>query len=68
MVGPIQGRTLGRLRRVPLAIDKYAAQAMLNEIVRKVEREMAGLIEPTDQQRKRPLHKHVAEYRQYMEN
>ncbi len=41
----------GRLRRQPLAIDKAAAQAMLNEIVRNVEREKAGLIDPTDAQR-----------------
>ncbi len=26
---------LGRLKRVPLAIDKFAAQAMLNELVKK---------------------------------
>ena len=30
-------------KRVPLAADKAAAQAMLNEIVRKVERAFAGL-------------------------
>ena len=40
----------GRLRRHPLAIDKGAAQAMLNELVRKVEREKAGLVDPTDAQ------------------
>ena len=34
---------LGRERRVPLAGDKAAAQTMLNEIVRKVEREAAGI-------------------------
>ena len=59
---------LGRLKRVPLAVDKYAAQAMLNDMVKKVEREIAGLVDPTDEQRKRPLIKHVAEFRSYMEN
>jgi site-specific recombinase XerD len=59
---------LGQLKRVPLAVDKFAAQAMLNELVKKVERELAGLTDPTDEQRTRPLHKHVAEYRSYMEN
>ena len=59
---------LGRLKRVPLAVDKFAAQAMLNDLVKKVEREMAGLVDPTDEQRKRPLHKHVAEFRSYLEN
>ncbi len=29
---------------------------------------MAGLVEPTDEQRKRPLFKHIAEFRSYMEN
>jgi len=51
----------GRLRRQPLAIDKAAARAMLHEIVRNVEREKAGLIDPTDAQRKRTLAEHLAE-------
>jgi intergrase/recombinase len=59
---------LGRLKRVPLAIDKFAAQAMLNDLVKKVEREVAGLVDPTDEQRKRPLHKHVAEFKSYLSN
>ena len=59
---------LGRLKRVPLAIDKLSAQAKLNDLVKKVEREMAGLVDPTDEQRKRPMHKHVAEFRAYLEN
>jgi integrase/recombinase XerD len=59
---------LGRLRRVPLAVDKFAAQAMLNELVKKVEREVAGLVDPADEQRKRPLYKHVAEFHAYLVN
>lgn len=58
----------GRLRRHPLAIDKKAAQAMLNNLVQRVEREKAGLIEPGDEQRKRPLQKHLEEYRRYLQN
>src|SRR5262245_6595860 len=57
-----------RLRRVPLAIDKLAAQAMLNKIVQNVEREKAGLVDPTDEQRKRPLANHLAEFKSYLEN
>lgn len=57
----------GRLRRHPLSIDKKAAQAMLNERVRNVEREKAGLIDPTDEQRKRPLCLHLEEYRTYLQ-
>ena len=45
----------GRLRRHPLSVDKRAAQAMLNEVVRKVELEKAGLVDRTDDERKRPL-------------
>ena len=56
----------GRLRRHPLAADKTAAQSMLNERVRQVERENAGLVDPTDAQRKRPLKEHIAEYRTYL--
>jgi hypothetical protein len=37
---------LGRLRRVPLAVDKLSAQAKLNDLVKKVEREMAWSIPP----------------------
>ena len=45
----------GRLRRHPLATDKKAAQAMLNKIVRTVEREKAGLVDPTHEQSQRPI-------------
>lgn len=58
----------GRLRRHPLAADKLAALAMLNEMVRQVEREKAGLTDPTEKQRRRPLPCHVAEFRAYLEN
>jgi integrase/recombinase XerD len=58
----------GRLRRHPLAVDKMAAQAMLNEFVRQVEREKAGLVDPTDRERKRPLAEHLADFRRYKEN
>ncbi|MGE3807274.1 MAG: tyrosine recombinase XerC [Gemmataceae bacterium] len=57
-----------RLRRVPLAIDKVAAQAMLNKLVREVEREKAGLIDATDVQRKRPLSEHLEEFQSYLRN
>ena len=45
----------GKLRRHPLAVDKKAAQAMLNELVRKAELAKAGLADPTEEQRRRPL-------------
>ena len=55
-------------RRVPLASDKMAAQSMLNELIRKVEREKAGLADPTDEQKKRPLKDHVADFKSYLQN
>ena len=58
----------GRLCRKPLAVDKTAAKAMLNEIVKRVEREKAGLIDPTEEQRKRPLSVHIKEFEAYLVN
>src|SRR5262249_20313044 len=55
-------------RRKPLAGDKMAAQTMLNEIVRRVEREKAGLVDPTEAQRKRPLKEHLDEFKRYLQN
>jgi hypothetical protein len=45
-----------------------AAQAMLNELLRKVEREKAGLSDPTEEQRKRPLGEHVTDFQRYLTN
>lgn len=49
----------GMIRRVPLVTDKGVAQMMLNGLVRKVEREKAGLVDPSDEQRQRPLSRSV---------
>src|SRR5688572_18099825 len=57
---------IGREKRVPLAVDRAAAQAMLTELVRRVEREKVGLIEPTDEHRKRPIAQHVTDYEKYL--
>ena len=58
----------GRLKRVPLAVDKSAAQAMLNQIVQRVEREKAGLVDPSEEERKRPLADHLREFESYLVN
>ena len=58
----------GRLKRVPLTIDKMAAQTMLNKLVRKVERERAGLIDPVEEHQKRPLLTHLVEFTGYLTN
>src|SRR5712692_6829895 len=49
-------------RRVPLAADKTAAQAMLNELVKKVERRAAGIVDRFDEHRKRPIGDHLADF------
>lgn len=58
----------GKLCRHPLSADKKAAQSMLNEIVHRVERVKAGLADPTDEQRIRPLKEHLAEFKAYLKN
>jgi len=58
----------GRLRRHPLSTEKKAAQAMLNDLVKEMERAKAGLVDPTDKQRKRPLKEHMTEFQAYLEN
>ena len=57
---------LGRDRRVPLARDKAAAQAMLNELVLKAEREAAGQLDPFEEHAKRPLSEHIDDFEQHL--
>jgi integrase len=54
-------------RRVPLAIDKTAAQTMLNDCVRKTERRAAGLIDRFDEHRQRPIDGHLEEFRKHLQ-
>ncbi len=58
----------GTEKRIPLASDKSAAQAMLNELVRKAERRAAGLEDPFDKQQQRPLTEHLADFRRDLGN
>jgi integrase/recombinase XerD len=53
---------------VPLASDKTAAQTMLNDRICKVERTKAGLVDPADEQRKRPLREHLADFKRHLTN
>lgn len=57
----------GRIRRMPLCTDKAAARQMLDAIVRRVEREEAGLIDPLTDHRRTPLDDHLEQYRSYLE-
>lgn len=56
----------GLERRVPLAVDKTAAQTMLNELVRKTERRAAGLIDRFDEHRQRPIDVHLEEFQKHL--
>jgi integrase len=56
-----------REKRVPLATDKKAAESLLNELVRKVERMRAGLEDPFERHQKRPLSGHVLDFRKYLQ-
>ena len=49
-------------RRVPLATDKSAAQAMLNELIKKVERRASGVVDRYDDHRKRPIQEHLVDF------
>lgn len=53
-------------RRVPLATDKTAAQAMLNEMVKKVERRASGVVDRFDEHRKRPIGQHLADFERHL--
>jgi len=56
----------GVWQRVPLCADKTAAQAMLTELVRKVERQRAGIIDPASDQLARATDEHIEEYRTHL--
>ncbi len=58
----------GRDTRVPLANDKSAAAAMLNDLVRKAERAAAGLEDPFDKHHTRLLSQHISDYEEYLRN
>ena len=58
----------GRERRVPLATDKSAALSMLNELVKRAEREAAGLTDPFEENRKRPLQQHLNDFIAYLKH
>src|SRR5688572_22697389 len=59
---------LGRERRVPLARDKSAAGAMLNELVIKEERKAAGQIDPFEDHFKRPIGEHADDFQAHLEH
>jgi integrase len=52
----------GVRRRVPLSTDKTAARQMLNELVKRAELGKAGILDPFEEHRKRPLAEHLADW------
>lgn len=58
----------GALRKVPLCEDKQAAQAMLTDIVRSVEREKAGIIDAVSRCLADKVSGHVKKYRTHLES
>ena len=58
---------LGIWQRVPLCPDKTLAGLMLAELTRKTMQCQAGISDPFEAHRKRPLREHVAAYREHLE-
>lgn len=58
----------GTLKRVPLATNKNVAQQMLAEITAKIEREKAGIIDPTVEEMKRPIEKHLVDFEKHQKS
>jgi integrase len=59
---------LGRMKRVPLATDKSAAQTLLNEIVKKVEKRKVGLTDTFDEHAATPLEQHIKDFKASLTN
>jgi hypothetical protein len=57
----------GRLRCVPLSNNKTAATAMLTDLVRKVELQKAGLVDPCADHLARPIDDHIGDFRVHLE-
>ena len=55
------------VRRVKLCPDKAASETMLNDLKIKAYRKQAGLSDPFEEQRKRPLVEHIADFRRSLE-
>ncbi len=53
---------LGGFHRVPLCSDKVASEAMLRELLLKSNREKAGLADPFEEHRRKPLAVHLEEF------
>jgi hypothetical protein len=61
------GRLPGGSKPVPLSSNKVAAQQMLAERVKKAEFSKAGIVDPFEPHRTRPLLDHLADYRRALD-
>jgi site-specific recombinase XerD len=59
---------MGAWKRVKLCKDKTAAQQLLNQMVKRSEMERAGIGDPFEEHRKRPLAQHLADFGKYLES
>ncbi len=57
----------GRLRRAAGGRDRSATLALANEMERRVARERAGLVDPHEQQARRPIAEHVEDFLRHLE-
>lgn len=57
----------GRWKRVPGYVDREATRQLAAQLERKVERLQSGLTDPFDDEYKRPITEHVADFRRSLE-
>jgi integrase len=61
------GRVPGKRQPVPLSANKVAAQQLLAALVNKTELGRAGILDPFEEHRRRPLADHIGDYRRFLE-
>src|SRR4051794_26490132 len=61
--GKWYGRPPGSSKAVPLSTNKVAAQQLLADLVKKAEFGRAGISDPFEEHRRRPLAEHLTDYR-----
>src|SRR5262245_1190415 len=64
--GKWYGRAPGSARPTPLSANKVAAQQLLAELVKRAELGRAGISDPFEQHRSRPLSEHLDDYYRYL--
>jgi len=57
----------GVIRKIPLCEDKEAAQAMLTDFVRRIDREKAGFVDPADAHLSSSIDAQIQAYRNHLE-